>query len=115
MKILITIIFFLSFCFLNSQSFWINTGLKADNKIYDKNINIYPNPANETLTIEWSEIFFPENIYIIDISGKEYYHQKNLKFNNKLIINMLLFPKGIYFIKFKMNSGDMIIKKVVII
>ncbi len=69
--------------------------------ITDK-IKLYPNPANEYITI--NKLSGNTNINIFDITGKNIYKQNNCYQKNK-IINIQNFPKGIYFIYINDNGN----------
>jgi hypothetical protein len=60
-----------------------------------KNINIYPNPANNFITIDFNEIIGKTNLIIVDLLGKKVLEQE---FNNtpKEIINIENLSNGIY-------------------
>ena len=60
--------------------------------------SVYPNPAQNVLTIETDKISVKNIISIMDINGRELIHQ-TLK-SKKIEINVSLLSSGIYFIKF---------------
>jgi len=81
----------------------------------DNIINIYPNPANEYLSIQISG---EENIYtslsIYTIDGKLYY-QKALSYDDFSIkVNTKFFSDGIYFIRLISNNGTIYSKPIII-
>jgi len=72
------------------------------NELKDLNINIYPNPVNNQLTVLLNDkVSF--NVKLIDANGKIIYS----KFNNynQLIINLSDYKPGVYFIKVSSNNG----------
>jgi hypothetical protein len=71
-----------------------------DNFIYD-NIEIYPNPVNETLFFKGESTF--KNIFVYDLEGKKvlFYDSSN---NNKIDVTSLC--KGTYIIKFEEANGN---------
>ncbi len=71
-------------------------------------INIYPNPANELLTIKNLNYSICE-VRIYDISGKLVF-RKNVKEQDDASINTLNIQDGMYFIDF-VNKNEMVIEK----
>ena len=80
--------------------------------IYSKensNAKSYPNPFNNSFTIEWNSNL-PSSVEILDINGRVIYKKKLLKETNTHSINNCLFQKGIYFIKLYNNNDNEILK-----
>ena len=80
--------------------------------IYSKensNAKSYPNPFNNSFTIEWNSNL-PSSVEILDINGRVIYKKKLLKEINTHSINNCLFQKGIYFIKLYNNNDNEILK-----
>ena len=74
-------------------------------------INIYPNPTTDKLTIEIPSGISPHQIEITDALGRKIYTEKtNLK---SVIINLKSFPSGIYFIKVQLADGSATVRKFV--
>lgn len=73
------------------------------------NLNIYPNPTKNTITIDTQENNLNNaSIQIIDVLGKEVVTQK---VSNKITtINLLNYSKGIYFVKFSNHLGSKVYK-----
>ena len=82
--------------------------LSADGFSYENDINVYPNPAKETVFIENNHQQINQ-IQVIDISGKQLKTFKNLK--NQVDVSEL--PSGVYFFKIY-SEGNTTIKKVII-
>ena len=70
-------------------------------------IIIFPNPATETINIE--PIDQIKSMYLYNLSGIQLLYQAK-NFNQ---INIHTFPKGIYYLKIVLNSGKVIVKKVI--
>lgn len=64
-------------------------------------LNIYPNPATDILNIESNAI---QQIEIFDISGKKLLSE-NYKTLRNISLNVLNYPKGVYFIKVYTATG----------
>lgn len=75
-----------------------------------QNINIYPNPASETLTISFPQIANAVNIQIENMVGSEIWSGA---MNNQVQqINITAFSPGVYFVKINTAKG-MVVKKFV--
>jgi len=75
----------------------------------NNNINIYPNPVNNTLNIENANNFYVNSIHLANIQGQII---KQFESNStKLDVSDI--PSGFYFIKLSTSSGN-IIQKIVI-
>ena len=78
----------------------------------DLDINLFPNPVNNILTLN-----FPENyntkiqIIISDVLGKIVYQNNLLPINNSIQINVNYLEKGFYFISSKNKLSKTIINK----
>jgi PKD repeat protein len=63
----------------------------------NENVKIYPNPTNDFIHIQSSEII--DNMRIIDLNGKEILCQKFLNVNN-IQLNVSAWESGIYFMEY---------------
>ncbi len=86
----------------------ISEGLESTNTSSDK-INIYPNPANESLTIS-SPMEIIENVELFSIDGKLIYSE-SLGRTNIFSMSVVNFNQGIYFIKI-LSTNNYTVKKV---
>lgn len=90
------------------ESFTIDYILEKE-EIEDKslNFNIYPNPAQESITIDFNKIYSNINFDIVDASGKTI-RSVDLKNHHSESLNIDIdgFQNGIYFIQWKMNMND---------
>lgn len=74
-------------------------------------IQIYPNPANQVITITNSNLSQPiASIGIYDIMGKEIYIKKDFSMTSTNI-DVSGFAKGVYFVRFVTANNQKIIKK----
>ncbi|MDD5570285.1 MAG: T9SS type A sorting domain-containing protein [Bacteroidales bacterium] len=71
-------------------------------------IEIYPNPANTTITIEISQIANENTILIYNISGEEVAKVKGIR--HKAQVDVADFPSGIYFVKIVNENGVEVVK-----
>jgi hypothetical protein len=85
-----------------------NYGLEPSNSYYndiveleDKTISIFPNPANDYVTVSSSEIIY--QIEIIDVTGKR---MKILTENSREAKIFLDFDNGIYFFRITTDEGN---------
>ncbi len=95
-----------------------NLHIYADNNLYindyanNLKLNVYPNPANEIITVDFKESVSQNiTIKILDVLGKnlfqtELLNQKEGKFN----IDINNFESGIYFVKYSNNSISRFVK-----
>jgi hypothetical protein len=88
-------------CMGVSQAYNINS---VSNLTPVRNINVYPNPANQLVTIAWeAEKGNAVNISIADIFGKEVYKTQAVQ-SSKQEINLEQLVPGVYVIN--VNSGN---------
>jgi len=81
---------------------------------FDKKFKIFPNPANDIVTIELeSNNEQNYHIHLIDMLGKVKFSLDQLSANQKtLILNMKSFEKGIYFIQVYHHAQIVAIEKI---
>ncbi|MFT6166017.1 MAG: PKD repeat protein [Vicingaceae bacterium] len=70
----------------------------------ENNIQIFPNPAKNTFTIEASAQDI-EQIRVLDLSGKVIYSERNNYMQSKLFVNSGNWESGVYFIQIYTDSG----------
>ncbi|WP_157208471.1 S8 family serine peptidase [Mariniflexile maritimum] len=93
----------------NSQnSFKIEKTKVSD--FVDTNFLLFPNPTNDVLNIKNKE--YLSTVSILDVTGKIIYFIKNIN-SKELQLNTSIFNSGMYFIKIKMQSGEVISKKII--
>ena len=93
-------------CLPVSNSIWGNVGIEDQ---APAEINLFPNPANNQITIQADEEI--DQISIIDPNGKSLYQQ--LSSNTKELINVSGFANGFYIAEI-MIDGNNIRKKFII-
>jgi len=76
------------------------SGNNIQGQINNIEIKIFPNPANETLTIESK--LREATLVIIDVLGKEIRREK---ISNKMKLDISNLSKGVYFLRFQTESG----------
>lgn len=78
---------------------------------FNENISVYPNPANDKITISLSE---PNNslgvIKLFDIQGKELFSEKTE--SNSFVLSLRQFNSGIYFLEIKKDFNS-VTKKII--
>ncbi|HET6243560.1 MAG TPA: T9SS type A sorting domain-containing protein [Bacteroidia bacterium] len=78
----------------------------------ENKIHVFPNPSqNEIVIVYESEFIVGKEIEILNNLGQVVFHQK-YSISEKMIVNIVEFPIGIYFIKVSDESGIIGIKKV---
>jgi hypothetical protein len=81
-----------------TQTEWVNVDFltSVDELVLD-DIKIYPNPADKQLTIELGSEVSNTELKIKDVTGKIVFNQQ--VFNNKTIVPLTNFAKGVYFLE----------------
>ncbi len=75
-----------------------------------QNIKVYPNPANDAITIENSTFAKDQTISVYDIQGQLLIQQSMLMAKTR--IDVTTFSKGVYFLKVE-NENSVLVKKFV--
>ena len=70
----------------------------------DKHLTIYPNPANDQLTIK-SDIYLIHNVIIYDISGRLVNSINDIN-NRNIVVDLSSFMSGIYNILINLENGQ---------
>ena len=82
------------------------------NNANDKpNVNVYPNPFNSTLNIEFTEIVNNADLYIFDMLGRQILH--TIINDKQTCISTMELNKGVYFVKIQTSDGSVLVRKVV--
>ena len=90
----------------------IDVDFKSNNESIQ--INMYPNPANNEITVEYSKEF--KSIDVYDIKGQKMYDFKfQFVESNKAKVETINLKDGIYFFILKLSDGSIVNKKVTII
>lgn len=77
-------------------------------------IAVYPNPTSGPLTIAYSGRQVSKNVNIVDINGKTLRSQNFEVSNSKMELDLQEFSTGIYFVNITLDTGDVIVKKLII-
>lgn len=85
---------------------WFN----SISRINQKGINIYPNPANESLFIEFNETDNVNSISITDISGNIVTNINSFSELNQIEIDLANYTSGIYFVLINTDNGVEVFK-----
>ncbi|WP_347374884.1 DUF1028 domain-containing protein [Aequorivita sp. Q41] len=90
-----------------------NATLGIQNIETDKTITIYPNPANNEVTIK-SASSMMNGYEILDISGKQIIKRSIKTPHNVLIFDVNNYPSGIYFVKIYDNGKVLATQKLIV-
>ncbi|UPT65458.1 MAG: CehA/McbA family metallohydrolase [Sphingobacteriales bacterium JAD_PAG50586_3] len=93
----------------------VNLGVEQCSDVAEtaaKPINLYPNPANEFITVDVGNITDKITIEVFDILGKILYSETT--FNNLTTINLSQFSSGSYFVKVSSNSSIYVTKQFIV-
>ncbi|TDE14556.1 glycoside hydrolase family 44 protein [Dyadobacter psychrotolerans] len=82
----------------------------ASEPAFEADVNVYPNPTWENVTVKWSNVDF-DKIEIVDKTGKVVFEESVRKSQRILNIKKRL-PEGIYIVRLS-NAGKSITKKVI--
>jgi len=82
-----------------------------EEKDFEKNITIFPNPTNNFTTIQLSSKE-KYSFQLYDMAGKLLSHQ-NCSNTSSYILNLENFTEGIYFLKIASNDNSTITKKII--
>ena len=95
---------------LKNKGYTTDFNLKKDHLICekcDKEIQVYPNPFNETVKVHWSESSNKKNYQVLSLEGKLIL--KGNIFSNQSI-DLRFLPKGVYLLKIE-NQIKKLIKR----
>jgi lysyl endopeptidase len=70
----------------------------GENEGLNNLVNIYPNPSNEEVNIEFKKMMGDENIRVVDLAGRIVF-QKQLNYENKVVLSTLNWSNGVYLIE----------------
>lgn len=95
----------------NMQSVSVVKVYSEEDSVEEENnitVNIYPNPADNTIFVEGCENINSINIY--NVLGAKVYEKQTIENNNKNIIDITNLQNGIYFLNINTDKGN-IVKK----
>ena len=108
----------------NAAGVYKNGNTTEDEEIIDplllqaldnKELNIYPNPANTQITVDYSLNLNEEGMLVMyDMLGREYMRTSLLANVSRVTINISSLPKGLYLCKYMVNNSYRSTKKLVI-
>jgi hypothetical protein len=80
------------------------------------NFSIYPNPANQSLTIKYlpTDAPYAVTISMFDMSGRQVYQQSINDFYKETTLDVSTYSAGTYLIRFSTTLGDVFIEKLVV-
>lgn len=84
-----------------------------DNLLEASEILVYPNPASETVTIQ-SDRMILTGYEVIDISGKIITKRDVATPNNKILLDVANYKKGIYFVSIYENGNKLTSEKLIV-
>jgi hypothetical protein len=90
----------------------INTNVGLDEPQASEEVKIYPNPANESVKIEFSE---PMKTITLKNSSGQIVLSQNINNQPAFFINTSSMLSGIYFISFDTANGDSLTRKLVVL
>lgn len=95
---------------VSTDSLYCNGGIDAlpcnvsiNENIYESQINIYPNPANNSINISTNNYQTPLNISIYNTIGQQLYVKQNI-YSDNLQMDISNYSTGLLFIKIESNN-----------
>jgi len=85
----------------------------SENKILDKQLQVFPNPNNGTFTLSYTGNAALEQISVFDVTGKLIKSETLKGFNKKQSFDFTNLAKGMYFIKVQ-TANALVSKRVII-
>ena len=80
-----------------SDCAYVEFSVGVKNDIHANDFNLYPNPSNGIVTIEFKDLHSVNNFAILDITGKVILNKKI--YSNKETFDLSFLSKGIYIIQ----------------
>lgn len=96
--------------FYTDTLFWINYFVNTNNLIDEKQVKIYPNPAQDILKIEISQGIRPRVIQLISMNGAVV---KSFEPDERLL-DIQIIPAGMYILSIETEEGYQLTKRVII-
>ncbi len=86
----------------------------VDNLEFDNSLAIFPNPTKGLLTIKWGQKYSNtiKDIVLIDLTSKVHHINYNSG-NHEAKIDLSSWPIGLYIVKFLLNDGTTVTKKII--
>ena len=92
-----------------NQAIYVNELLGISENDFT-NLQLYPNPAGNEITIVNEEFLSISIIDVYDISGKKILSSKNQSTEN-FVLNVSTIKTGVYFLTITLNSGEKTVRK----
>ncbi|NUM50544.1 MAG: T9SS type A sorting domain-containing protein [Flavobacteriales bacterium] len=73
------------------------TGIN-ENKVQTEGLRVYPNPASNNVTIEWSKELQVQSLAVFDYLGREVLNEKLSNNTHSLQLDVSALPQGMYFL-----------------
>ncbi|MFZ4106799.1 T9SS type A sorting domain-containing protein [Flavobacterium sp.] len=86
----------------------------ANDEFYSTNLAVYPNPANEIITIQLNSNSFIKQIQVIDMLGRVIKKESYSSSNYSEVMNLKEVGSGTYFVEVTSDSNKKEIKKIII-
>jgi hypothetical protein len=96
--------------FYTDTLFWYDSPVNTEQLINEKQVKVYPNPAQDILKIEITQGIRPRKIQLISLSGAVV---KSFEPDERLL-DIQSIPSGFYFLKIEMEEGYILTKKVIV-
>ena len=99
---------------ITSSAYTIQSMNPTNNPELDARIKIFPNPTNDWVTIELTDLPITEmDVTIHDVIGQLVSHHPKAKINGgKYLLDMGHFPEGVYLLKLNLK-GEIVTKRIV--
>jgi Secretion system C-terminal sorting domain len=81
--------------------------------VFDKlSLELYPNPANNTLKLDFNEQSLSEEVEVVTVKDMLGRFQESLKWDKAgIVLDTSLYPEGIYFISLKLKGHATFVTK----
>ena len=78
-------------------------------------ILIFPNPAKDEINVQWEIVSGQWSVELYDVTGQQLLEKKYISNTQSLMFRTQQLSNGVYFLKFQMQGGTSIMKKVEVI
>ena len=101
-----------------NDTFCIRSGVGVDitsieDQLSAEDLQLFPNPVNQTLNLRWAYTSSEINISIIDMLGKQVLAPIEVKGQSDFSLSVANLPKGMYFLNLRDAEGRQITKRFV--
>ena len=88
---------------------------KANTKLSNAYLKVYPNPAKDYVVIEYKDVTSGANLIITDVFGKIAYSNKLAGQNDQILIETSTWNAGLYYCRLLVNEKNIDVKKISIV